>query len=76
MGLDLPAVEEQIAAARRLEMVRNRLLALDLVVLAGLDQADAAGRLCQGNLRRVLTSALSLSRAGASTPTSSSDRAV
>ncbi len=65
VGLDLLAVEEQIAAARRLEMVRNRLLALDLVVLAGLDQADAAGQLCQGNLRRVLTSALSLSRAEA-----------
>ena len=38
---------------------------MDLAVLAALDRADAAAVLCQGNLRRVLTSALGISRAEA-----------
>jgi len=57
----LPAVE-QVAMVQQLEVVRNRVLALDLVVLAGLDATDAAGQLCQGNLRRLLTSALGISK--------------
>ncbi len=35
------------------------------MVVAGLDEADAAGVLCQGNLRRVLTCSLSISKAEA-----------
>ncbi|GAA1426591.1 HNH endonuclease signature motif containing protein [Microlunatus lacustris] len=63
--LGLLPVVEQVAVVQQLEVVRNRVLALDLVVLAGLDVTDAAGQLCQGNLRRLLTSALGISRAEA-----------
>jgi len=60
--LGLLPVAEQVAVVQQLEVVRNRVLALDLVVLGGLDETDAAGQLCQGNLRRLLASALGISK--------------
>ncbi len=58
-------IDDQIAIAQQLEVFRNRWDALGIQVLAGLDRADAATVLCQGNLRRVLTSALGISKAEA-----------
>ncbi len=59
------AIEGQIAVAQELEVMRNRWTAIDLTILAGLASVDAPTVLCQGNLRRVLTSALSISKAEA-----------
>ncbi len=63
--LDALAVEDQLAIAQQLEVMRNRWTAIDVRVLTGLDRADAAGAWCQGNMRRVLTSTLGLSKAEA-----------
>ncbi len=64
-GLESLAVEEQVAIARQLELTHNQWNSVNLLVLAALDRADAATALCQGNLRRVLTSALGISKAEA-----------
>ncbi len=58
-------VEEQIARARQLEQLQDRWSQINLQILTGLDRSDAATALCQGNLARVLTSALRISKAEA-----------
>ncbi len=66
VDLDIRPVEEQLALARGLETARNQWAAVDLAILAALDRSGVAETLCQGNLRRVLSSALGISKAEAS----------
>ncbi len=63
--LETVPVDEQIVVARQLENFHNAWISVELSVMAALDRADAATVLCQGNLRRVLTSALGISKAEA-----------
>jgi hypothetical protein len=48
------------------ERVRNRLPLIDHVSIAAVEQRDLPQKLCQGSVRRVLTSALRISKAEAS----------
>jgi hypothetical protein len=48
------------------EKVRNRLPLIDHVSIAAVEQRDLPQKLCQGSVRRVLTSALRISKAEAS----------
>lgn len=57
--------EDQVLLARELEGFRNRWTAVDVAVLTGLDRSDAVTTWCQGSLKRLLASALSISGAEA-----------
>ncbi len=63
--LEATSVEDQIELAQEFERFRHSWMAVDLRIMAALDVSDAAATLCQGNLRRVLTSCLSISKAEA-----------
>ncbi len=57
--------EDHIRLVQHLERVRNQWAIIDLALLAAMDRSGVADVVCPGNLARVLTSALRISKAEA-----------